>query len=254
MSSQKITQLLFLLWALLLLSACNNKDEYASYEDCLLGEARRSQTPAAIEVVRDACRGKFPLSVTEIAAQQEAEKQAVAAAAELAAAAAAASKSIQANDNSLQPIEHPATNSNVQTQGSTYIEITPEDYVPYKPADPSDVKNGKLANLIEKHIDACKNKSQRDLFKLFNFNSRYSIARDPNKLAENTFNQACSDEFKFQVLERFENDGLVIGSNGHTENGLSTTSLCMKMYFINNKCTNGLEISSENNELKWAYH
>lgn len=258
MPIRTIKRFLFAMLSLLLLSACSENAEYATYEDCLLGEARKSQTPAAVDVVRDGCRGKFPLSPAEIAEQKKAETEAAADAAQIAATAVAAAnaahRAAQAHDGSPNPTKHAASGSNAGMKGSAHVQITPEDYIPYKPADPADVKNGKLARLIERHIDACRNRSPKDLFALFNFSSRYLISKDQNRLAENMFNQACSDEFKFQVLERFENDGLVIASNGKKENGMPATSLCMKMYFENNQCTRGLEISSENNELKWAFH
>lgn len=46
---------------------CSNKPTYTTYEDCLLAEIGESQTAAAIDVINQACRRKFPPTTAEIA-------------------------------------------------------------------------------------------------------------------------------------------------------------------------------------------
>lgn len=86
-----------LLTASLSVSASDQSVTYTTYEDCILTEIGSHQSQAAVIVIQDACRRKFPPSRAEIDAatsRQRAEAvvdvEAVAAAEEAAAAAGAA--------------------------------------------------------------------------------------------------------------------------------------------------------------------
>jgi len=43
-----------------LIAGCTAKPDYKTYEDCILAEVTANQSQAAVVVIRDACRTKFP--------------------------------------------------------------------------------------------------------------------------------------------------------------------------------------------------
>lgn len=97
---------LLILISPILLSSCNYKRSYASYEDCILGNVESDQSRAVVEAIRDACRRKFPPTAEEIAeddafrAAQFAQDMAAADAAQAAADTAAAAADAVGNSDS----------------------------------------------------------------------------------------------------------------------------------------------------------
>jgi len=71
LKERKLT--LFLAIALVLaLSSCSHQPSYSTYEDCVLAEIGPSQSQAAVAVIQDACRSKFPPSEAQLAVRRQA--------------------------------------------------------------------------------------------------------------------------------------------------------------------------------------
>ena len=87
---------------LLVGSSCARQQSYSTYEDCILAKVSGPQTSAAVAVIQDACRSKFPPSATEISAlRQSADRVAK----DTEAAVDAANAAVAAADSALKANE-----------------------------------------------------------------------------------------------------------------------------------------------------
>lgn len=154
------------------------------------------------------------------------------------------------------PLPHPNKASRASSVQQTTIsqdktfELGP--YIEYEPAHPSDATNGRLHALIQATVNACRSGSNFDLLQLWSYGNRSYLIESSEAELKEWAKSRCTHGI--HVLKQQLDAGLL--TIGPTEFTSEAGQVKMGVCPDNHKgyCPYDLEVSIENNALRWAGH